>query len=127
MPIAKAGTLLIPSGPSHDPDRRHMFIVCNDTDENGQNLIVPVASWTNDLCDPTCRLESHEHGFLRHASYVLYRYARIEAATALLGGLASGDLTTNDPVNGQVFLKVRNGVCRSPQTPRKIKTYFGCS
>jgi hypothetical protein len=126
MPIAKAGTLLIPSGPSHDPDRRHMFVVCNDTDAGGLNLIVPVTSWTNNLCDATCRLDAHEHGYLRHASYVLYRNARIEPAKALLDGLASKVFTPHDPVNGQVFLKVKNGVCRSPQTPRKIKVYFGC-
>lgn len=126
MPIAKAGTLLIPSGPSHDPDRRHMFVVCNDTDANGQNLIVPVTTWTNDVCDPTCRLDPHEHAFLRHASYVLYRNARIEPAQALQEGLANGLFSTHDPVNGQVFLKVKNGVCRSLQTPRKIKVYFGC-
>lgn len=119
--------MLIPSGPSHDRDRRHMFVVCNDTDENGLNLIVPVASWTNDLCDATCRLAPHEHALLKHASYVLYRKARIETAKALLDGLASGLLAPHDPMNGQVFLKVRNGVCRSPQTPRKIKTYFACA
>lgn len=127
MPIAKAGTLLIPSGPSHDPDRQHLFIVCNDTDENGLNLIVPVTSWTNDLCDATCPLEPHEHAFLKHSSYVLYRKARIEDTKTLQAGLASGLLTSHDPVNGQVFLKVRNGICRSSQTPRKIKTYFGCA
>lgn len=126
MPIAKAGTLFIPSGTSHDPHKRHMFIVCNDTDANGLNLLVPVATWLNDLCDPTCRLDAHEHAFLRHPSFVLYRKARIEPAKGLLDGLASGVFTSHDPVNGQVFLKVRNGVCRSPQTPRKIKTYFGC-
>lgn len=103
-----------------------MFIVCNDTDADGLNLLVPVATWLNDLCDPTCRLEPHEHAFLKHSSYVLYRNARIEAAAALQGGLTSGLLTAHDPVNAQVFLKVRNGVCRSTQTPRKIKTYFGC-
>ena len=126
MNLAKAGTLLIPSGPSHDPDRRHMFIVCTDTNQNGTNLLVPVASWVNDLCDPTCRLAVHEHSFLRHQSYVFYRNARIEPASKLNAGLAAGKFTTHDPVNGQVFLRVKNGICRSAQTSRKIKAYFGC-
>ena len=126
MPIAKAGTLFIPSGTSHDPDRRHMFVVCNDTDANGLNLIVPVTTWTNDLCDATCRLEAHEHTFLRHSSYVLYRKARTQPAQTLLDRLASGLFSSHDPVNAQVFQKVRNGICRSGQTPRKIKVYFGC-
>ena len=127
MAIARAGTLIIPSGPSHDPARRHMFIVCNDTDADGMNLLAPVTSWINDLCDATCRLDAHEHPFLRHASYVLYRKARIEPASALQDALSNGTFTAHDPVNGQVFLKVRNGICRSQQTPRKIRVYFGCT
>ena len=69
MPIYRAGTLLIPSGPSHDPDLKHLHVVCNDTDDDGNNLIVPVASWTNDLCDDTCILLPHEHDFVRHKSW----------------------------------------------------------
>lgn len=126
MNYPRAGTLLIPSGPSHDPNQRHMFIVCTETAADGTNLLVPVASWVNDLCDATCRLAVHEHGFLRHPSYVFYRNARIEPAQKLHDGLAAGIFTTHDPVNGQVFLRVRNGICRSPQTARKINIYFGC-
>jgi hypothetical protein len=33
----------------------------------------------------------------------------------------------HDDMNGQTFLRVFNGVCRSPQTPRKVKKYLGCA
>lgn len=126
MAYRRAGTLLIPSGPAIDPGRRHLHVVCNDTDENGLNLLVSVTSWTNDLCDPTCRLEEHEHPWLTHSSYILYRKAEVREAIKLDAGIQQGLFTAEHPMNGQTFLRIRNGVCASLQTPRKVKRYFGC-
>ena len=127
MAIYRAGTLLIPTGPSHDPDRRHLHVVCNDTDEKGNNLIVPVASWTNDLCDNTCILQPHDHGFIRHKSWLVYRNAVVKAAERLEHGIREHLLLRHDDMNQAAFLRVRNGISRSPHTKRKIKVYFGCS
>lgn len=126
MPYRRAGTLLIPSGPSHDAARPHLHVVCNDTDDAGLNLLVSVTSWTNNLCDPTCRLEAHEHPWLTHSSYILYRKAEVREATKLDAGIRQGLFTVQQVMNAQTFLRIRNGVCASPQTPRKIKRYFGC-
>jgi hypothetical protein len=93
---------------------------------NRTQLIVSITSWTNDLCDATCIVQQHEHPWLRHQSYVFYRKARIEAATTLENGLRQGIFEPLPDMNAQTFLRIRNGVCTSPQTPRKIKRYFGC-
>ncbi len=126
MPYRRAGTLLIPSGPSHDPARPHLHVVCNDTDANGLNLLVSVTSWTNDLCDATCLLKPHEHPWLRHDSYILYRKAEVREASKIDAGIRQGVFTLREPMNGQTFLRVKSGVCSSPHTPRRIKVYFGC-
>lgn len=123
---ARAGTLLIPSGPSHDLSRRHLYVVCTDPCENGDQLIVSVTTWTNNLCDGTCILQAHEHEWLTHQSYVFYRKARIEAARTLDNGVAQGIFEPRGEMNRQTFLRICNGICRSSQTPRKIKRYFGC-
>lgn len=47
--VLKKGTLLIPSGPTHDPDKKHLFVVCTDACAEGRHLLVPINSWTNDL------------------------------------------------------------------------------
>ena len=121
------GTLLVPSGPSNDPDRKHLHIVCNDTDPNGFNLLVPVASWTNNLCDGTCLLLPHEHPWLTQPkSYVLYRNAELFEAAQLRRGVANKSVIEREDCNAQVFLRVRNGICNSPHTSRKIKKYYGC-
>lgn len=126
MDYPRAGTLLIPSGTYHNPNKRHLFIVCTETKEDGTNLLVPISTWINDLCDDTCRLAPHEHAFIRHDSYVLYRKARTESAQNLHDGVAAGLFQTREPVNAQVLLRVVNGVCRSIHTPRKFKLYLDC-
>lgn len=124
--VLKRGTILIPSGPYNDPERKHLFIVCTDLCDEGRHLLVPVASWINDLCDPTCRLNAGDHGFISRPSYILYRKALIEDATTLEKGVLTKRLIPHDVMNAQVFLRVSNGICRSPQTPRRIKKYRGC-
>jgi hypothetical protein len=124
--VAK-GTLLVPSGPPHDPDRKHLHIVCNDTDASGFNLLVPVSSWINDLCDGTCVLLRHEHPWLtKPKSYVLYRNATLCEAVALQRGIQKSMVIAREDCNAQVSLRIRNGICNSPRTPRKIKSYYGC-
>jgi hypothetical protein len=118
--------MLIPSGPSHDPDRMHLHVVCSDPDADGNQLIVSVCTKINNLCDGTCLLQKHEHSFLKAESYVFYRKAEIVARTALENGVSANLFIPKDDMNGQTFLRVIKGICASPQTPRKIKRYFGC-
>ena len=124
--VVKRGTILIPSGPSTDPDRRYLFIICSDPCSEGLTVIVPVTTWTGDLCDSTCRLGAHEHDYLRHASYAFYRKTRIESVETLKNGIRENVLRPHAPCNGQTFLRVKNGICISPHTPRKIKHYLKC-
>jgi hypothetical protein len=126
MPVHEKAALLVPSGPSHDPDRKHLHIVCCDPDGDGNVVIVGITTYTNDLCDQTCRLQAHEHPWLNHESYVLYRSAQIITAAALQGGINNGEIATRADMNAQVFLRVRNGLCNSPHTKRKVKRFMGC-
>jgi hypothetical protein len=122
----KRGSLLIPSGPSHDPGRMHLFVICTNPCDEGNQVIVPIDSWINSLCDPTCIVNAYEHRFIRKKSFVLYRKARIENQLTLLDGIDQGYFTPHDDFNGQTFLKIKNGLCKSNQTPRKVKLYLDC-
>jgi hypothetical protein len=127
MTIAKRGTLLIVSGPRHDPDRKHLYVICNDPDSEGNVLIVSIASVTAATHDTTCILQPHEHDFLKRASYTYYAKAEIRSAAALLNGVKQQAIFVHSNMNAQAFLRLTNGICRSPYTPRKIKRYFGCA
>ena len=56
---------------------------------------------------------------------LLYRKVDFYEVATLERGLANGDLEEQAPCNGQVFLRVRNGLCNSTHTPRKIKRVMG--
>lgn len=125
--LSAKGTLLIVSGPRDDPERKHLFVICTDPDVEGRQLIVGVCSVPDngDPYDPTCVLQKHEHpSFLRKPSYVFYARARLVSRTALLQGVRLKEMIPRHDMNGQVFLRVVNGICRSPQTPRKLKRYY---
>lgn len=126
MSVHERTALLVPSGPNHDPNRKHLQIVCCDPDENGNVVIVGIATYTNDLCDQTCTLQAHEHPWLKHKSYVLYRYAQIVSAAALQGRIHAGEVLERAEMNAQAFLRVRKGLCNSPHTKRKVKRFMGC-
>lgn len=121
----KKGTLLIPSGPSHDPDRKHLHVICNEARPDGSHLLVSISSWRT-RGDPTCRLQKHEHRFLDHDSFVEYRMSRIESGDTLRNGVSLKKFVPHDDMNGQTFLRIVNGICRSPITPPNIRAYWGC-
>lgn len=124
--LLKKGSLLIPSGPNHDPDKKHLHIICTDPDDQGKQLIVSVSSKTDAPCDDTCILQPNEHEFLKRESYVFYRKAIIIEHSSLVNGVNSNLFKPKADINGQTFLKVTKGICNSIQTPKKIKVYFGC-
>lgn len=124
--LLKKGSLLIPSGTFHDPDKKHLHIICTDPDKDGKQLIVSVSSRTNAPCDETCLLHPHEHAFLKRESYVFYSKAKIIEHSSLVNGVTARLFIPKDDVNGQTFLKITQGICNSIQTPKKIKEYFGC-
>lgn len=124
--IIKSGTLLIPSGPSHDPDRKHLYVVCTDACDAGNHLIVPISGYANHLCDGTCILEPGDHEFVTKRSYAFYRKARIESATTLDNGLDMQVFIPKADMAPDIFGRILEGICASPQTARKLKRYFGC-
>lgn len=109
----------------HDPDQMHLHIVCTDTCERGLNLLVPVSSFY-DGCDGTCELDVGDHEFLQHLSFVFYAKAKLVEASRIDHGFNVGRLIQKPDMAADVFGRVEAGLCISPDTPRKIKNYFGC-
>lgn len=124
---ARCHALLMPSGTSHDPSKKHLFIVCTDACGDGKHLIVSITGWTNHLCDGTTRLAPGCHPFVNKHSYIFYRKAQIETAAALSAGVGSGAfILHNDPMDAAIVAAIMKGVCESIHTPRKVKRYANC-
>lgn len=125
--IARKGTLLIVSGPRRDPDRKHLHVVCTDPDEAGNVVLVPICSVPTGTHDQTCILQPHEHAFVKKPSFLLYARADLYSAKALAAGVRERVIIPDHDINGQSFLRIVSGLCRSKQTPRKIKRYLNCA
>ena len=123
MPIRPRQTFLMKSGPSHDPERLHLHVVCLDVDDDGNTLIVPVSSYYSG-CDSTCILKAGTHELINRESYILYRKAQIRNADELQASIVAGMLIPQKDMSQHFFLMIRNGVGRSIRTPRNIKKYF---
>lgn len=119
---SKKGTLLIPSGTTHDPDKKHLFVIC--ALNNDQALLATVSTWANDLCDSACILEAGDHPFLLAQSYILYRKCRIEKCETLSKGVESGILIPRQSFGDDVFSRICEGLQKSKQIPWKLKKAF---
>lgn len=124
LPFPKA-TLLVPSGPSHDPDRKHLFIVLTKPDIARDVLIVGIASIPQQANhDKACELTKGEHAFLRHPSYVRFRGAHIVAAQALIDSVKAGVMVVREPVSDATMERIINGLQKSLFVSPKIRQYF---
>lgn len=129
VPYRRA-TLLIPSGPAHDPDRKHLFIVLADPLQVLQytekhSLLVGVASIQPDVPhDSTCLLGAGDHEFIRHRSYVHYARARIEPSQGILNGVKQGKLVPKAMLVDQTFARVCKGLVESRFTPLRVVAFY---
>lgn len=128
LPLKRA-TLLIPSGPQGDQERKHLFILLTDpySDEAGKNCVLMVSLSTvrpGVPHDPTCILYAHDHAFVKRDSYVVYQKARLEEADKVLRGVKNGQLVPQAPMDSTVFARICKGLEDSRLTPTKLLTFY---
>ena len=129
LPVRRA-TLLVPSGPAHDPDRKHLFILITDPvsiPESTEKHILMVSTSTVKTGmphDPTCLIYPGDHPFIKHDSFISYRTARIEEAQKLLKGVSSGLLIPQGTIEGGIVARICKGLTESRQTAPKILRFF---
>jgi len=129
QPVRRA-TLLIPSGPAHDLDRKHLFIILTDPVADPLNgnkdsvLLTSLSTLDATLPhDPTCILHPGDHPFVTRDSYVSYHTSRIQEAEKIINGVASGVLVAKEPMDSSIVDRICDGL-DSHQTPEKIKRFF---
>lgn len=125
VPVRRA-TLLVPSGPNHDPERKHLFVLLTDPQPPNQStLLVGVASVNEGLpYDPTCLLYPGDYLFIERKSYVYYARARIESAPKLIEGVKQGLLVSQGMIDDGVFARICQGLLESRHTAPKIRRFY---
>lgn len=121
---ARGHTLLIPSGPQGDADRKHLFFIVTDECKDKQHLIVPISSVKPGIFyDPTCVIEPGAHPFITVQSYVLYRKADT-ILTSLLTKCVDGWLyLKKEDASPELVGRAFEGVLVSEFSPERIRRY----
>lgn len=123
---AKRATVLIPSGPAHDPNRFHLFILLTDpVTEEKLVLIVSISSVKQGIWhDNTCILEIGDHKFITRQSWVDYRSTRIEPASKLNKGVHEGFFVPQGTIDTQVFQRICQGLFHSSHCKPKTRDFY---
>ncbi len=124
--LCAGATLLMPSG----SQGHHLYIALNDPrpfENYGPHpsvVLVNLSSIRDGLSyDETCVLRAGAHPFLKHDSFVVYRYARIEPAAHVERLITQGVFSANHPVSDDVLRAVIAGLYQSPFTKREFKRF----
>ncbi len=129
VPYRRAA-LLVPSGPAHDPDQKHLFIVLNDPAqvlayEDKHSLLVGVTTIHADIPhDPACELHPGDHPFIRHRSCVFYAQARIEISQKLIDGVKRGIFAPQGMLAEDIFARVCHGLTVSRFATPKVLAFY---
>ena len=128
--LIRKSTLLMPSGPAHDPDRKHLFVILTEPSqsptEQKEVLLVSISSANKNASnfDPTCILMPGDHPFIHRESFIDYRHAIIESRRELQSGVKSGDYVLKEPMKLAVVERICRGLENSPNTPDEILDFY---
>ena len=127
LPFKKA-TLLVPSGPASDPNRKHLFVLVTGPTQHGPEknaLMVSLSSCKPGMYyDPSCIINAGEHPFVRKSSFVDYSRARIECADSLIRGVKAGILIPHEQVGDALFERICEGLTTSRHTAKRILDFY---
>jgi hypothetical protein len=114
-------TLLIPSGPNN---LKHLHVVLNNPVDLRQLgyaadscLLVGVSTVpVSAPYDTTCVLDSVDHPFITHESFVYYKYIRLERANDLVPKASSGFFVPKEVIDAVVLQRIIDGIQSSMHT-----------
>lgn len=123
--VARGNALLVPSGTTNDPDKKHLFVVITDECNDGQHLLVSISSIKPGVFyDPTCVLQARSHPFVTVESYIEYRLAVTRSAAYIAKCVDNGTYLERAPVSTELLERISDGVLVSPFIPAKLKKYY---
>ena len=108
--LEPGATVLIPSGPQQDPNRKHLFVVVGrQSGPPAQVLVVPVSSIRTRHYDKTTVIDRGVHSFIKHPSYIRYGHAQQKSERDIERGIRDGLLVAKETFNAEVLEQIQNG------------------
>jgi hypothetical protein len=122
--VVRRITLWIPgTGPIHDLNRGHLFIVLTDPGPRGNVLAVPICT-ADKKFDTTCIVGAGDHHFLKHKSYVAYHKLNLYSSATLEAQVQKKVVEHRGILDEKIFARVCAGIATSREAAPKFKTYF---
>lgn len=107
-------------------DKRHLMIVVEEKD--GEYLIVPATTWNEKLPagiqDDSCILNVGDHSFIKHKSWLDFRFAQAKPSIEILQGLLNGLLIRKEDLKPDLLAYIQARTESSDRLPSKFKYFF---
>jgi hypothetical protein len=117
--------LLIPSGPG---EKRHLFAILLDpvpVEGYGPKPLVLLASVVSIkpglVVDASCLLRPGDHPFIRHDSFVDYRFTRLEQAEHVEARVSDGIFDVKESCSPELTRRIIEGALKSARISREYK------
>lgn len=116
---SKKKALLMPSGPAHDLDRKHLFVILTEASKTGHYLLVPISSIKEGrFYDPTCEVATGEHPFVTTKSSLEYRFIQLKHGTAIIKGIESTLFIEKEAISESLYQRICAGITVSRHIPK---------
>ncbi len=122
-PLRRMALWIPNTGPKHDLERGHLFVILTNPCPAGFCLLVPFST-AHDRCDRTCLVGAGDHPFLKHKSFAFYAQLNTYSADDLVARVASGRIEYQGLLDEKVFALASAGVLQSQHAPLKFQQYF---
>lgn len=110
--------------PKRTDDFEHLWVVLTDPDDDDMAVCVNITE-KRLYSDTTIVLVAGDHPYVRKASVANYPDAQLldmgRVSEALEADAKSFVCKSHRPCSGELLEKLRNGLLRSPHTPKQVK------
>lgn len=106
-----------------DEAKEHLHVILTKPTAEGEVVTVVICTrqrWSETLL---C-LDVGDHPFIRHASVVAYRYARIRKCSAVEGALARGQARSKERVSPQLLKRMQQALSDSDFVSNDVRAFF---
>jgi hypothetical protein len=123
--LAPGVTMFVPgTGPAHDPERPHLYVVLTHPCPDGKIMVVPICTAIGNKFDRTCVLRIGDHPFIEKDSYIAYHHMDTFVASVVERQVRERVLKPDVSLTEAVLARVRAGVAVSRQSTPANKKYF---
>lgn len=110
--------------PTTENNIKHLRIVITDANKDSEFLTVPVDTLRSEYQDKSCIINVGDHSFIKHKSFVNYKFAAVLTFQQIFNGLHQGLLISKEDVTEEVLKRIQEGAKKSPNLDNKYKIWF---